>query len=252
MVLRYVISKLGKPQPAPVPRYGAPGGRNPGLNEGHRQKGELALAAPAPDHVRVAAHFSKGINVAQQEVRRALMMYAAVTGSFDLPLVLAYMSVVKDVERIGDYAKNIFDLAAEGVDLSAADDRDELYAIAKRVSEMITESGKVFAAEDVERARALSEEGDSMLDDFDQRVHGLLLSEDAGAVAVPRALLFRYLKRIVSHLMNLLSAVFMPIDQLDYFDEPDRDSASRRPPVRSRSAVPPRTAPSALPRRGCG
>lgn len=34
--------------------------------KGHRQKGELALAAPAPDHVRVAAHFSKGINVAQE------------------------------------------------------------------------------------------------------------------------------------------------------------------------------------------
>jgi hypothetical protein len=57
-----------------VPRYGAPGGRIPGLNEGHRQKGELALAAPAPDHVRVAAHFSKGINVAQEH--RALAAHS--------------------------------------------------------------------------------------------------------------------------------------------------------------------------------
>lgn len=170
------------------------------------------------------------VNEAEQRIRRELVVHVSVHSANNVPATLVYMSVVKDVERIGDYAKNIFDLAAEGVDLSAADDRDELYAIAKRVSEMITESGKVFAAEDVERARALSDAGDSMLDDFDQRVHGLLLSEDAGAVAVPRALLFRYLKRIVSHLMNLLSAVFMPIDQLDYFDEPDRDSASRRSP----------------------
>ena len=170
------------------------------------------------------------VNEAEQRVRRELVVHVSVHSANNVPATLVYMSVVKDVERIGDYAKNIFDLAAEGVDFSAADDRDELYAIAKRVSEMITESGRVFAAEDVERARELSDAGDSMLDDFDQRVHGLLLSDDAGAVAVPRALLFRYQKRIVSHLMNLLSAVFMPIDQLDYFDEPDRASASRRPP----------------------
>ena len=68
----------------------------------------------------------KGINVAQQEVRRALMMHAAVTGSFDLPLVLAYMSVVKDAERIGDYAKNLYDLAKYGVDFQAADDHEDL------------------------------------------------------------------------------------------------------------------------------
>jgi hypothetical protein len=33
------------------------------------------------------------------------------------PAVLVYMSIVKDVERIGDYAKNLFDIAADGVSL---------------------------------------------------------------------------------------------------------------------------------------
>ncbi len=168
------------------------------------------------------------VNEAEQRIRRELVVHVSVRAAASVPATLVYMSVVKDVERVGDYAKNIFDLAAEGVDLSSADDREELYAIAKNVSEMITESGKVFAAEDVERARELSDIGDGMLDDFDRRVNELLRSEDAASIAVPRALLFRFQKRIVSHLMNLLSAVFMPIDQLDYFDEPDRDSASRR------------------------
>ena len=167
------------------------------------------------------------VNEAEQRVRRELVVHVSVRPAASVPATLVYMSIVKDVERVGDYAKNIFDLAAEGVDLSSADDREELYAIAKRVSEMITESGKVFAAEDVDRARELSDSGDVMLDDFDRRVTALLRSDDVASMAVPRALLFRYQKRIVSHLMNLLSAVFMPVDQLDYFDEPDRDSASR-------------------------
>jgi hypothetical protein len=44
--------------------------------------------------------------------------------------------------------------------------------------------------------------------------------------AVPRALAHRYLKRVVAHLMNLLTAVIMPLDRLDYFDE---DPEDRRP-----------------------
>lgn len=168
------------------------------------------------------------VNEAEQRIRRELIVHASARSAMSAPATLVYMSLVKDVERIGDYAKNIFDLAAEGIDLSSADDREELYAIAKRVSEMITQSGKVFAANDVDRARELSVAGNGMLDDFDRRVNALLSSDELASIAVPRALLYRYQKRIVSHLMNLLSAVFMPVDRLDYFDEPDRDSASHQ------------------------
>ena len=35
--------------------------------------------------------------------------------------------------------------------------------------------------------------------------------------------LYRYYKRIVAHLMNLLSAVVMPLDRLDYYDEAPED-----------------------------
>ena len=77
------------------------------------------------------------VNEAEQRIRRELIVHASARSAMSAPATLVYMSVVKDVERIGDYAKNIFDLAAEGIDLSSADDREELYAIAKRVSEMI-------------------------------------------------------------------------------------------------------------------
>ena len=40
---------------------------------------------------------------------------------------------------------------------------------------------------------------------------------------MPRALAHRYLKRVVAHLMNLMSSVFMPIDKLDHFDVDPED-----------------------------
>jgi hypothetical protein len=46
-----------------------------------------------------------------------------------------------------------------------------------------------------------------------------MVSYIPSTVGVPKALLFRHLKRITAHLMNVLTAVVMPFDRLDYWDE---------------------------------
>jgi hypothetical protein len=54
-------------------------------------------------------------------------------------------------------------------------------------------------------------------------VSDLVTGADQSNRAVALALTYRYLKRIVAHLMNVLSAVVMPVDRLDYFDEDPED-----------------------------
>jgi len=159
------------------------------------------------------------VNKAERELRQALVVHASVHGTSRVAAILVYMSVVKDVERIGDYAKNIYDVAAQGVDLSTAPDRDQLIQYRDRISSMISEASTIFADDDRERAAGFISEADALLDEFDGHVSKLVTTEEPGREAVPRALLFRYYKRIEAHLMNLLSAVVMPLDRLDYFDE---------------------------------
>ncbi len=160
------------------------------------------------------------INALEREVRRELVVHASVHGALaDVPAVMRYMNVVKDIERVGDYAKNIYDLAAQGVDLSEARDKEELSAYRDRVSSLISEVAVTFHERDEQRARSLAEEGDTLLDEFDEHISYLVVSDESAKQAVPRALLFRYLKRVVAHLLNVLSAVVMPVDQLDYYDE---------------------------------
>ncbi len=158
------------------------------------------------------------VNEGQRTIRRELMVHASVHGTSQVSAIMVYMSIVKDVERIGDYAKNIFDVAAQGGGLSG-DDQEGLREYRDRISAMITEAASAFADEDVETANALLIEGDRMQDVFDRHVAELVSTERPGSEAVPRALMYRYFKRIVGHLMNLLSAVVMPMDQLDYYDE---------------------------------
>jgi phosphate transport system protein len=163
------------------------------------------------------------VNEAEREIRRELVVHASVHGGIDTPAVLVYMSIVKDIERVGDYAKNLFDVAADGGQLHDVPDTQQLLSLRDRVADLITQVGDAFAKRDSDQARALLYEGDSLLDLFDDRVSALVKGSDQNPHAVARALTHRYLKRIVAHLMNVLSSVVMPIDRIDYFDEDPED-----------------------------
>ncbi len=52
-------------------------------------------------------------------------------------------------------------------------------------------------------------------------VNELVHATAPALVAVPRALLYRFLKRVAAHCANVVTAVVMPVDRLDYFDEDD-------------------------------
>ncbi|MEX0592289.1 MAG: PhoU domain-containing protein [Nitriliruptoraceae bacterium] len=163
------------------------------------------------------------VNEAEREIRRELVIHAGVYGGIETPAILIYMSIVKDVERIGDYAKNLFDIAADGVVLDGGDLMNEVLSLKGSISAMIADVAETFAQRDGAKSRALLAQGDTLLDDFDSRVSDLVTGRVSDPHAVAYALTYRYLKRIVAHLMNVLSAVVMPVDQIDYFDEDPED-----------------------------
>jgi phosphate uptake regulator len=166
----------------------------------------------------------KGVNKAERAVRRELVVHVSVRGtSADIPLVLASMSVVKDAERIGDYSKNIWDIANSGVDLSGSEDIGTLMRFRDRISKLIGETARVFGERDTETAHKMLQAGDDLLDEYDDLIEEQLRSDKPAREAVPRALLYRYFKRITAHLMNILTSLVMPIDRLDYYDEDKAD-----------------------------
>ena len=187
------------------------------------------LAGADPAAVGGDVHSTdKRINATERDIRRDLVVHVSVhQAASDVPMVLAYMAVAKDVERIGDYAKNIYDLADQGINLSNAEDLDVLSSYRDRISLLIGETAQTFGDRATEEARSFLEEGDKLLDEFDTRITETLSSDQPSTHGVPRALYFRYLKRITAHLMNVLTALTMPVDRLSYFDEAKQD---RDPP----------------------
>jgi phosphate uptake regulator len=166
----------------------------------------------------------KEINQMQSEVRRSLMIHSSVNPG-DLALVLQYASIVKDAERVGDYAKNLYDLVRYGADFAGAPDEDELATYRDAVANLILEAASVFDAMDTERAQELIDKADGFLKDYDAHVKAQCqVPPDSNAqVAASRALYYRFLKRTTAHVMNVLTSLVQPLDRLDYYDEAPED-----------------------------
>ena len=161
----------------------------------------------------------KRINLVEQKIRRELVVHMTVSARADFPVCLKLMSLVKDAERIGDYAKNIFALGKEARDFLADPQAAELVALKDRVSRMLAKMRNLYESQDEAQARAFVDEAEQILKQCDDHVRRLIHDGAASRQPVVAALMYRYVKRVVAHCTNIVSSILMPIDKLDYFDE---------------------------------
>ncbi len=157
------------------------------------------------------------INSTEQEIRRMIVINGTVHGAQNFPSLLVTMSVAKDAERIGDYAKNIFDLAADRARLGK-DEHPRLVSLKDRISKLLVRARYLYEQEDEQAARELLGECDKLEDECDEGMRRALAADHNASAD---ALAYRYFKRVVSHTANVATALVMPLDMLDFFDEDD-------------------------------
>lgn len=161
----------------------------------------------------------KSINKVERSIRRQLIVHAGVRGTqADVPLLFVYMAIAKDIERVGDLTKDMWDLAYAGADMSAEPDKTTAEKVGADILRLLDETARVFGERDGESAIALLNASDDDTDRYEAEMLAQLEASDAKA-AVTAALFYRYAMRITAHLMNVLTAVVMPFERLDYWDE---------------------------------
>jgi phosphate uptake regulator len=163
----------------------------------------------------------KQINNYEREVRKKVMTHLAVTGSADLVSGLVLVSVVIDIERIGDYTKNIFDLATNHPQRLVADSiENELSRIETTVTSQFKNMITAFKNSDEQLARrGMDEYKEEVSNACDAITHGVVAGEftelDA-STGTAVALYARYLKRIAAHSRNIITSVVNPFDRIGY------------------------------------
>ena len=161
------------------------------------------------------------VNQLERRIRKQVIKHLSLGGNtVDLPYCLLLMSLVKDVERIGDYAKNLTEAHDFRVN-PLADDTivAELREIRNGIESAFSATAEVFTEADRERAMELIEQGRHIGQRCDALLVRIAHSEYNAGSATAVALGTRYYKRIGAHVTNVLTSVVMPLHKLDYFDE---------------------------------
>ncbi|MCH7725591.1 MAG: hypothetical protein IH991_03795 [Planctomycetes bacterium] len=161
----------------------------------------------------------KRINRAEQKIRREIVIHATVHGPNSFPTCLVLMSVVKDAERLGDYAKNLFELAEVSPKLPAGEHKEDLIQLKDRISRLMANCREAFDTEDADSAGRLISECHEIERHCDRKLAYLLPHSDEIPMSASFALAYRYLKRVTSHTHNVATSIVQPVDLLDFSEK---------------------------------
>ena len=162
----------------------------------------------------------KQINSLQKKMRRRIIEHLALQPTVDVSVCLILMSVVKDGERLGDYCKNLYEVAEL---LNEPLDRKEYSEYFGELDKEIvalfkTTRDAVFNADEEKACKAWDVENKlaKLCDNLVERIAKAPLSTNR---ALCFALIARHFKRIVAHLTNIATSTILPLSDIDYFVE---------------------------------
>ena len=162
----------------------------------------------------------KEVNSYEREVRRMVFNHLAVTGAVNLPSGFTLISIIIDIERIGDYAKNMVELALDHPGkLYGGELEGDIARIEESLVDNFTQTKKCFeegdgsfALELLKKYAWVNEKCDDIVVDLVKEKDKNINSGDAAALA----LYTRWLKRINSHLRNITTSVVNPFDRIGF------------------------------------
>jgi len=162
------------------------------------------------------------INEFQKSVRKKVVTHFSISKKVeDFPSGLVLLNIVVDVERLGDYTKNILDLAIHYPDpLVSEDCLNSLKEIEDDILSRFTDTLTAIEQQDEKLAKKLlksyrksfSNMSDKIVNDGISGKQEYKDQKEAASVT----LYARYLKRVGGHLKNITTTMLNPYEEIGY------------------------------------
>jgi len=160
------------------------------------------------------------VNRYQREVRRHVFKHLSTCGVQRLTSGLVLVSIIINIERIGDYTKNMIELAMNHPRrLHGEKFEVDLKRVETAVEDNFIRTKSCFGFADEKTASQLLKEYEWVSRVCDDCLFRLIREDNkniGSGDAVSLALYFRWLKRINSHLRNISSSVVNPFDRIGF------------------------------------
>jgi phosphate uptake regulator len=184
--------------------------------------GEMFFTGSASPQNRTALYRRDvRVNQLERQIRKQVVAHLALPGNRpDVPYSILLISLVKDLERIGDYAKNLTEIN----DIRTGElPEDEIVLELQEIRRDVEDSAKalsiVFASSDQERAVELIRQRRDAAHRCEALIARISRSDYNAGTTTALVLATRFYKRIGGHVLNVLSSIVMPIHKIDYYDE---------------------------------
>lgn len=165
------------------------------------------------------------INYFEKDIRKKILEHLSINPKEDVAASLVLLGVVRDIERIGDYVKNYYELSKIYNKKFAGRYVERLKAAKDDFLRHFTLGEKAFIEGDAEIA-------DKVVDwyhkEFDNTIITIIkeIMEDdkiKAKDAVAYVLLSRYLKRSAAHLANVASSVCNPFHKIGFITKDNKE-----------------------------
>ena len=157
------------------------------------------------------------LNELQRNVRRKILEHLSINPQQDVTSCLVLITIVIDIERIGDYSKNLIELSHKYPQRLKGKYIERIREIEKDIEELFDRTINAFKNADIDLARQIMERHARIAVHCEKVVEDLIEdAEISSRMGIIYALLARYLKRVSAHLKNIASGVFNPFHRLGY------------------------------------
>ena len=161
------------------------------------------------------------INEYERQVRRKVMTHCTIIGATSLPSGMVLISIIIDIERIGDYCKNIIDLnEIHPQQLNFAIYKDKITKIETEIKWRFEETINVLKKADIKKAKTMIKTYKKKISGVYDKIANELVQGNVEGIStgdsVAIALYIRYLKRISAHLNNIVTSVVNPFDWIGF------------------------------------
>jgi phosphate transport system protein len=136
------------------------------------QKSALALKDNDLEQAHILFAYDSEINQMRYEIEGSVMVVIATQQpiAHDLRVLASILTLVKELERVGDYAKGLSKINIRSGGLSLPKLLADLNFMAHKASNMLTRAMEAFLQEDEEKARLVARE-DNVIDSLYQKIY---------------------------------------------------------------------------------
>jgi phosphate transport system protein len=159
----------------------------------------------------------KKLNALEIDVRKKILEHLSINPSQDITPSLVLVTIVVDIERLGDYSKNLIEVSHKYPKPLKGKYIEKIKNLEEKVQIYFKKTIEIYKEQTKESGKEISEKLSELVDECQDLLEELIEDDSLNSKeGIIYSLLVRHLKRVSSHVRNVCSSIVNPFYRLGY------------------------------------